>query len=480
MAGGKSGDGKSSSGGKPSSKSGQPGNGKGPGRAPGKSKTPGKVKASPSGRKAGKKKSGTAGFWSKAKPYLLGLSLGLLIGGLGAILMFYVPRAIQPVSPPRPAAERPAARPPAERKPSQASAKPPASGTSAILYEENHSLGNRIKEMDQALYLALRDLKIPERDIHFAKVTSRTDQALEWEHSLLELTLPQGLRTEDLVKRLKTGLASTGLTPSPRVETVQGGNGPVLNLSYAGVPTHTLVLLPPNQTSGMEKVKAASGSARPKTAIIVDDFGENTSQVQRFLEVEAPLAFSVLPFRPHTGDAARMAHAAGRVVMVHLPMQPAGWPGINPGPGALLVSMGKEEVQARVRAALDAVPYASGVNNHMGSRFTEDQEKMGWVLEEVKRRGMFFVDSRTSARSRAYQASQRLGVPSARRSIFVDNIQEPEAVGIQLRKLATYARQYGQSVGIGHPYGATCQSLKKEYNYLNSKVDLVSITSLLR
>ena len=177
-------------------------------------------------------------------------------------------------------------------------------------------------------------------------------------------------------------------------------------------------------------------------------------------------------------ETARLAHKKGLVVMLHLPMQPAHWPEIDPGPGALLVSMKRAEIEQRVRAALDAVPFIQGVNNHMGSRFTEDRERMGWTLAEIKRRDLFFLDSRTSTRSQAYAEARRLNMPSASRSIFLDNIQEPEAIRIQLRKLVAKARHKGRAIGIGHPYAITCQVLKSEYNNLISKVNLVPITNL--
>ena len=185
-------------------------------------------------------------------------------------------------------------------------------------------------------------------------------------------------------------------------------------------------------------------------------------------------------FQPHSADVARAARRSGRPVMLHLPMQPLHWPEVDPGRGALLVSMDRPEIEARVRAALDEVPFATGVNNHMGSRFTEDQTRMNWVLELLRDRNLFFLDSWTSIRSRALAEARRLGVPSNRRSTFLDNVQEPEAIRIQIRKLVARARRRGAAVGIGHPYPITCQVLKKEYNYLISRAELVSVTAVLK
>ena len=105
---------------------------------------------------------------------------------------------------------------------------------------------------------------------------------------------------------------------------------------------------------------------------------------------------------------------------------------------------------------------------------------MTWVLEEVKQKGGFFLDSRTSSRSVGYTVAKDLGLPAFRRSIFLDNVQDRRAIRIQLRKLVAQAKKHGWAIGIGHVYPTTCQALKSEYGYLASQVDLVPITELLR
>ena len=162
--------------------------------------------------------------------------------------------------------------------------------------------------------------------------------------------------------------------------------------------------------------------------------------------------------------------------MLHLPMQPKNWPSdTDPGPGALMAGMDKHEIQTRVEAAIDSVPHAVGVNNHMGSQFVEDRERVQWVLEILKKKGLFVLDSRTSAASVLLEEARRMNLPALERSIFLDNVQEQDAIRVQLRKLAAQAGRNGRTVGIGHVYPITCQVLKNDYNYLKSKVDFIPI-----
>lgn len=165
--------------------------------------------------------------------------------------------------------------------------------------------------------------------------------------------------------------------------------------------------------------------------------------------------------------------------MLHLPMEPKSYPEANPGPGALFRTMDRDQIEQAVDEAIAEVPCISGVNNHMGSSFTEDSERMLWVLETLQKRGLFFLDSRTSARTKANHLAGNVGIKIAERSVFLDNVQEEEAIRVQLRRLVTLARQKGQAIAIGHPYYVTCRVLTDEFNYLTSKVDLVPVTSLV-
>ena len=199
-----------------------------------------------------------------------------------------------------------------------------------------------------------------------------------------------------------------------------------------------------------------------RVAIIVDDLGRGTQAAKQLLAIDEPVTFAVLPGEAQAADVARMAHAAGREVMLHTPMEPQGFPVVDPGDDALLTGQGDDELKVRLRALLDRVPHASGANNHMGSRFTEDERAMNAVMAVLKERGLFFIDSLTSSNSVAVEAARRAGVPVLRRDVFLDNVAEVGPITVELRRLAEKARRNGHAVGICHPYPETLQALRQE------------------
>lgn len=198
-----------------------------------------------------------------------------------------------------------------------------------------------------------------------------------------------------------------------------------------------------------------------RVAIIIDDFGQSVEMARKFLEIPLSITFSVLPNEPHSREIAQMAHAARREVLLHLPMEPHGYPKINPGTGALLVSMSRDEIRKTLHSALDVSPYFSGVNNHMGSRFTQESSSMTILLAELHERKLFFVDSRTTHRSTGYTLAQKLKVPAAQRDIFLDHTQTEEFVRSQLNQLIRRAKIHGSAIAIGHPYECTLKVLSR-------------------
>lgn len=199
-----------------------------------------------------------------------------------------------------------------------------------------------------------------------------------------------------------------------------------------------------------------------EVAIVIDDFGLNLEMAKRFLTIPLAITFSVLPFQTHSEEIARLAGSHGHEVILHLPMEPQQYPRINPGTGALLVSMSPESIQRAVRTALDACPNVSGVNNHMGSRFTQNPASMRVVLSELQRRGLYFLDSFTTDKSVGYSLARQLNLPSIRRDIFLDHTPTERFVRGQIVQLIRRAKIQGSAVAIGHPYKSTYKVLAEE------------------
>ncbi|MDY0041892.1 MAG: divergent polysaccharide deacetylase family protein, partial [Desulforhabdus sp.] len=199
-----------------------------------------------------------------------------------------------------------------------------------------------------------------------------------------------------------------------------------------------------------------------EVAIVIDDFGRNLEIAKKFLNIPLPLTFSVLPFQAHSEEIVRLASSRGHEVILHVPMEPRGYPRIDPGPGALLVSMSPDKIQQALRTALDAYPRISGVNNHMGSRFTEKTDSMRLVLTELGRRDLYFLDSYTSDKSVGYSLARKLNVASRRRDIFLDHTHTEGYVRSQIRQLIRKAKIQGSALAIGHPHDCTYKVILEE------------------
>lgn len=196
---------------------------------------------------------------------------------------------------------------------------------------------------------------------------------------------------------------------------------------------------------------------RAAVAIVLDDMGLDRRRSDRAVRLPGTLTLAYLPYAENLPAQTRAARAAGHEVILHLPMEPLGHH--DPGPGALRASLGEAENLARLRAALAAVPGAVGVNNHMGSRFTEDAAALAPILAEIGARGLYFLDSRTSPRSLAFATARELGLPTLGRDVFLDDSDAPEAIARQIAAMEARARRTGSVIAIGHPREATLVAL---------------------
>jgi polysaccharide deacetylase 2 family uncharacterized protein YibQ len=204
-------------------------------------------------------------------------------------------------------------------------------------------------------------------------------------------------------------------------------------------------------------------SAHPgrQIAVIIDDIGFDLRIVEELAGIPAPIAFAVLPHAPHAAEAARLLHAAGKEILLHLPMEPHAYPGESPGAGALMADMDGGEIRRRIRENLAAVPFASGVNNHMGSRFMEDGARLAIVMEELQKKDLFFVDSMTTANSRGRESAGRAGVRFAARDLFIDHVPGYAAALENMTGSFRQGRNNGEPVlMIGHPHAQTVRAIR--------------------
>ena len=215
-------------------------------------------------------------------------------------------------------------------------------------------------------------------------------------------------------------------------------------------------------------------------AVIIDDVGLNAARTRATIDLPRPLTLSFLPYGVYAEPLALEARQAGHEVMLHLPMQPED-AAENPGPKPLRVGLSQAELADRLTWYLDHLSGYVGVNNHMGSRFTQDSDGMALVMRELRRRGLLFVDSVTHSRSVALKTARRMGVPSLARDIFLDNTIDARHIAARLAEVEEIARRTGQAIAIGHPHWATVEALERWLPTLRDKgFTLVPVSAILR
>ena len=231
--------------------------------------------------------------------------------------------------------------------------------------------------------------------------------------------------------------------------------------------------------------KSARAAIPPGTtglaAIVIDDLGNELGPAERIASWKAPVAGAVLPGVAYSAAAARALARGGKEVLLHLPMEPAGYPKVRPGPGVILRSQSDAEIVRTLESDLATVPGVVGVNNHMGSAATADPRVMRVVAGVLSDRGLFFLDSRTTDATVAERTAEEASVPAVSRRVFLDDVETEEAVSRQLAELVRRAQEEGSAVAIGHPYPATLTVLEREMPGLAARgVRLVRVGELVR
>jgi uncharacterized protein len=217
----------------------------------------------------------------------------------------------------------------------------------------------------------------------------------------------------------------------------------------------------------------------PKIAIIIDDIGYDREIVKKFLGLNAVFTFSILPYSPFQKSIARTVHSKGFDVMLHLPMEPNEYPMVKPGPGALLTSMSPDQLITQLDKNLDSIPFIQGVNNHMGSKMTTVSTQLYQIFSVLKKRKLFFIDSRTTTETVCKPSAQLLQVPFAQKDVFLDHIQEPDFIRKQIRRLIHIANTHGEAIGIAHPYDVTYDALRELLPELKKKAVLVHASDVV-
>lgn len=214
-------------------------------------------------------------------------------------------------------------------------------------------------------------------------------------------------------------------------------------------------------------------------ALIIDDIGYSGPLGERAIALSGAITYAVLPHTPFGTELAELAHSHSKEVMLHAPMSNLAHQPL--GPGALTDQLNQEDFIATLKGNIDAVPHLQGINNHMGSELTGMQTQMQWVMDVLKERGLYFVDSFTTAQSVAGDAAREQEIPTTTRNVFLDNETTAEDIDREFQRLLQTAREKGSAVGIGHPYEETLDYLEKALPALaQENIELISVSAMIR
>lgn len=251
---------------------------------------------------------------------------------------------------------------------------------------------------------------------------------------------------------------------------------------YIPVKTWRFVEMNPLLMRGRyEAVAAGTGEDMPpRLAVVVDDWGYDSTAARQLISYPFPLTIAVLPYLPASAKLAERAAEQGHDVILHQPMEPIDGT-LDPGPGAILLDMEPEAIAEQLMANLRHLPWVVGVNNHMGSKATSDERVMDSVFSVLRETGLFFLDSYTINTSIAGQAAQASGVPYAINDLFIDNINDEEYIMQQIRQGISIAQRRGSAIIIGHVRTHTAAALWRMLpEIISSGVALVPVSALIQ
>lgn len=241
---------------------------------------------------------------------------------------------------------------------------------------------------------------------------------------------------------------------------------------------HNLNLDKPDKD--IKKEKTVTRSHHGKLAVIIDDCGYDVDLVQRLVNLHAPFSFAIIPYRDYSSDSLHVINGGGQVVMLHLPMEPMDASAMSEGKSTVLTSMDDKRIMQLTGEMIKSLPGISGVNNHQGSKATSDERTMRAVLKEIKRQGLFFVDSNTYAKSLGDKLAADMGVPTGRNNIFLDNSTNEDEIIKKIWQAAAIADKYGSAIAICHARPHTVNAWEQVMGEVKaSGLQLVPVTEVL-
>lgn len=366
-------------------------------------------------------------------------------------------------------------------------------------YEESLDapLEEGVKKVDYALLQALGSLALNQNSIELNEIELRSAGGQEYHFQRIRLS---GAPNQDIANAIAASLAIWAQNA-----TLTKTTDSTYSISLHGVTTHELALAQetPPQVPETTTPQTEPGSAVPpiaangttpapgpatdphttpkgsgRLAIVIDDLGESVSAAKKLVALSYPVTFAIWPRATHTRQVAELGAKHGEEIIIHQPMEPVGYPEVRPGPGTVFVQMTPDQIHTIIADNLKKVPEAVGINNHMGSRFTQDRAAVRAALDELRKHNLFVLDSWTHSRTKLYAEAQNAGMKAYRRSVFIDVIRDVSSIVHQLEKAERIALTTGQAIAIGHPLPETLAALKQWEAKRNKAVTVVTVGSL--
>ncbi|MCS7458757.1 divergent polysaccharide deacetylase family protein [Paenibacillus doosanensis] len=246
------------------------------------------------------------------------------------------------------------------------------------------------------------------------------------------------------------------------------------------------LLLGPNgaiRAEGEPAEGSPPAAVQKKIAVVIDDMGNDMAGTKEMMELPIPFTVAVMPFLPTTKRDAEWAHQLGHDVLLHMPMEPVKGKKSWLGPGAITTDLSDDEIRRRMLAAIEEVPFAVGINNHMGSKVTADPRVMRIVLEVCKEKHLFYLDSKTTSKSVVQQTAKEVGVRTLENNIFMDDVYTRDHIAKQALKVQKYVDGHDTTVVIGHvgpPGKYTASVLKESVPSLQQRAQFVKVSQLVQ
>jgi|GEM_PF-920521 len=337
-------------------------------------------------------------------------------------------------------------------------------------------INKRVLEADRIIKNTLSEFKVETKDLlkevhEFKKIRFRRVETISNTYIVLPEFPFDSFRSILEKKLYKKGLRIIGWEKNIKEKTYR------LDIGLGNIKFYTLIL----KAIKREISKVILPFKKAKVAIVIDDFGYSMANIDSWLSFEKPVTFSILPNLDYSTQIANLANSWGREIILHLPLEPKNKELERQEKFTILTSMSPKEILRILDTAIKSIPYLKGVSNHQGSLATEDRRVMGIILNELKKRNLYFLDSLVTNKSVCREIAQELNLNFLQRDIFLDNIDDIEYIKGQLLKLARVAQTKGFAIGIGHVHTKTLEALKEFYPLLEEKgIEFVYLSDLLK